>query len=487
MKLSDILFNQGIELNRGIKDINIEKITVFPNEIDESSLFIIISSDRAPRFSELQKLPAAILCDKDTPTPEGIITVRVSNVRSAMSHAYSAFSEITYRKMKFIGVTGTNGKTTTAYFIKRILTDAGYKVGFIGTGAIECGNDILSNKNYSMTTPDPWILYPAIKIMQERGCDFVVMEVSSHSLALDKTAPIIFDYGIFTNLTPEHMDFHGDIDAYFSAKNKLFSSCKTGVFNIDDKYARRASREFSGKRINVGVLWKGDVYATHISDMGFDGIKYMYRTHNLIFRMDLCVAGLHNVYNSMLASAVCCDIGVKPCEVKRSFGNILSIPGRFEIIKAAVTVIIDYAHTPAALEALLMGIQQANAQKHKLTVVFGCGGERDKKKRPQMACISEKYADSIIVTSDNCRNEPAENIISDIVAGFTKENYEIVVNRKEAIEKSILSCVNGEIVAIVGKGAEKYSIDQNGYSDFDEKEIINNSLALRSGAKNYES
>lgn len=486
MKLIDILRGANVQLKDMVGQLEIDKITVFPNEVDKNTLLIILSSKHTPNFQLLQKLPAVVLCDANTKVPDSITCIRVDNPRACLAYAYSNFCEIDYSAIDFIGITGTNGKTTTARFTEKILRDAGYKVALIGTGKIEYEGLVLSDKYYSMTTPDPWILYPAIKELQKMGCKTVVMEVSSHALALDKVAPINFQYGVFTNLSAEHLDFHKTIDGYFSAKKRLFSKSKTAVLNIDDKYAREISRSFVGKRINCGIIWRGDSYATHVESRGFDGVEYMYRANGLIFKVQLQLSGIYNVYNSMLAISLCRDMGVKPCSAKRSLKDISSIPGRFEIIKDDVTVIIDYAHTPLAFESLLKEIGRSVQNKSNITVVFGCGGERDRQKRPKMAAIAEKYANHTIVTSDNSRNEPSEDIIADIISGFSHNNYTVIENREEAIRHAILSSAAGDTVAVVGKGAELYNIDKNGYHPFHERDIIDRALLDRKEAQSNE-
>jgi UDP-N-acetylmuramoyl-L-alanyl-D-glutamate--2,6-diaminopimelate ligase len=274
------------------------------------------------------------------------------------------------------------------------------------------------------------------------------------------------------------LDFHGNKDRYFEAKLKLFSICKTAIFNIDDPYARRAlGLSRTERSINAGVIWRGDVYATDIENRGLDGISYMYHGKNFIFKMNLRLAGIYNVYNSLLASALAIDMGCKPCEVKKAVESIEEIHGRYEIIKGDVTAIIDYAHTPTAFEAILKELR-ALAENDELWVVFGCGGQRDREKRPQMARIAEKYTKNIIVTSDNPRDEDKNNIFEDIKRGFSEE-HPIIENRKEAIRAALLFANDGDIVAIIGKGPEKYNIDANGYSDFDERKIVENALRER--------
>ncbi len=478
MKISDIIYREEYILSEVSDELDFVKITTDTGEVREGDLLIIPNSKRMPKISDPAFSPLAVICDESAVLPENIPRILVKNPRLATANAYCRFENFSPEKMKIIGVTGTNGKTTTATLIKNILSGVGYKVGFIGTGKIEVGDKNITAENYSMTTPDPPLLYRSLKEMQELGCDAVVMEVSSHSLALDKVAPIKFDYAVFTNLSPEHTDFHGDIENYFAAKLRLFEKSKCSIFNVDDEYGKRAYSLCGGKKISAGILWRGDVWASNVENYGFDGISYSYHTDRFSFKMRLPIPGIYNAYNSILASATCIEMGCRPCDVKRILSYAHPIEGRYEIINDKISVIIDYAHTSAAFKSILGELYSIKG-KRRLTVVFGCGGDRDKAKRPEMARIAEEYADRIILTADNSRSESTKDIISDIIRGFQRGNYEIKERRGEAITSAILDANEGDIIAVIGKGPEKYNIDKDGYHPFDEREIIRSALKLR--------
>lgn len=480
MKLSEIIYSSECEMRYDFDDIEIKDITLSEHEIGDGTLLVLPNSQKIPRLS---KMPAAILTSSDAKIPYDVPTVRAKNVRRLMAFACSRFYSPDYSKLKIIGITGTNGKTSTATLIKEILEGSGVACGFIGTGKIAIGEKILSNKYYSMTTPDPPMLYKILKEMEVCGCKNVVMEVSSHALALEKVAPIQFDYAVFTNLSSEHSDFHGDLEKYYGAKCRLFKQCKTAVFNIDDTHARRLASAYSGRKITAGVIWKGDVWVSDYENRGLDGVSYIYHGKNFSTPINLNLPGSHSVYNSMLALAVSIDTGVKPCEAKSQLKSVEQIEGRFEIIKEKITVIIDYAHTDAAFLSVMRTLAEMKTKRQKLTVVFGCGGERDREKRPRMAAIAEKYADRIIVTSDNARGEDPKDIISDIIRGFSSCVYEVCENRIDAIRRAIITANPSDIVAVIGKGCEKYNIDKDGYHDFDEKSIIRTALDERGDAK----
>ena len=477
MKLSEIIHDGEFLSTTADKNTEIDSICHSSEQIEENALLVIPNSNKIPTYYNIR--PRAILCDENAILEGDIPCIRVENVRRAIAYAYSRFNRIQHPRMRLIGITGTNGKTSTSIFIKRGLESSGMKVGLIGTGQILIGDERITDDNYSMTSPDPWVLYPVLKEMEGRGCDAVVMEVSSHALALEKVAPLWFDYGAFTNMSMEHLDFHADMESYYLAKRKLFSSVTTAIINIDDYYGRRLARELSGRKITAGALWRGDVYVNNIENKGFDGVGYLYHGKNFTFRMNLSSAGVFNIYNSMLATAVCTDMGVAPCEVKKALSDLPVISGRYEIIKDEITVIIDYAHTDAAFENILKNLVQAKRADQKLTVVFGCGGDRDKAKRPRMAAVAETYADIIYVTTDNSRTEEPSEIIKDIVKGFKNNGYRVIEDRAKAIKDAVLCAENGGIVAIIGKGAEKYNIDRSGYHYFNEKEIISAALKER--------
>ena len=481
MKLSEIIHEDEFIFCEASPDTQIESIATRPEDANEGALLIIPNSSKLPDNIIFLKRPFAIACDNTDALPVGIPRIKLKNPRLTLSLAFYRFYHIEKCRFTLIGITGTNGKTSTAYFLKSALREQGKKVGYIGTGIIEIGGETVNSANYSMTTPDAEELYYTLQRMHNESCDVVIMEVSSHALALEKVAPLCFDYAVFTNLSNEHSDFHKSMDSYFEAKCKLFKQCKIAVFNLDDEYARKAlALSEAEKNISVGVLYKGDIYATHIENNGLEGVSYLYRTDSFIFRMNVNIPGIYNVYNSLLAGAVCIDMGCPPCKVKTAVRKLKSIPGRFETIKEDITVIIDFAHTEEAFESFLREAKKL-AHSSGLSVVFGCGGERDKNKRPKMAMIAEKYADNITVTTDNPRKEPPESITQDIIKGFYRENYTVINDRKEAITKAILSAEKGDVIAIVGKGAEKYIIDKDGYHNFDETSIVTEALLTRKG------
>lgn len=482
MKLDDIL--QGIEYNPDepvTEDIT--HITTDPEECSRGSLLILTNGRRALPSEEILSSAAGVIYDGVEELPTGAIHIRVKSARAAAAYAYSNYYGIDYSRLKIIGITGTNGKTTTASLLYGILTDLGYSTGFIGTGNIMINGERISDGFYSMTTPDPSLLYKTLKQMELSGCSHVVMEVSSHSLALQKTAPIIFEYGIFTNLSPEHLDFHGSVEEYYKTKLTLFSRCRCAIFNADDPYCRRAYYETDKRKLSVGALFRLGAYASGIIDKGFLGVEFLFCDKKFKFKQKLSLCGVYNVYNAMLAIACSTDMGISPKDVKRSLQEAKPPKGRYEIIKDEITVIIDYAHTDTAMESFLRCAGSAKG-RGALVAVFGAGGERDKEKRPRMAKVAEELADRIILTSDNPRKESPLDIINDVKAGFTKDDFTVIEDRRAAIIYAIKSARVADTVAIIGKGAEEYNIDSEGYHHFDEREIIREALTERKKDKN---
>ena len=491
MKISDIIFkNEAVHSGKAWES-EFKKITFRAENTDEKSVYFHLRrvfSKTAFPYEVIDKRPLAIVTDcEDFGKCSDIPTFTVKDARLALSFAFCRFYGIDFTNFKIIGITGTNGKTTTASMIEEILKYDGKKTGFIGTGRIESDGKRLCEDFYSMTTPDPDLLYSSLKRMENDGCEFVVMEVSSHALALHKVAPITFDIGIFTNISHEHLDFHGDIKSYFKTKMKLLEKSRVAIFNIDDSLVRRGYSEYTGKKVSVGILFEGDARIKEPQILGFDGSSFIYKTDKFVFKMNLPLVGAYNIYNAIFAISAACLVGIRPCIAKAALEKMKPPLGRFEIIKEKVTVIIDYAHTPRALESLLKTVNGCKTGDERLITVFGCGGDRDKDKRPIMGKIAEEFSDITIVTEDNSRSEDRENIVADIVSGFKDPCRAVVIlSRKEAIETAILSAKDGDIVAVVGKGAENYNIGKNGIVFFDERKIISEALVKRSGEINYE-
>lgn len=487
MKLSELIFYGEYISSYSADEIDVKDVVTSPQKIREDSLLVILKSIKRDINNILISAvkPCAIICERDAvPYINSIPIFVTDSVRKILPFIYSRFYKIDFSKMLFCGITGTNGKTSTATILSRILSYSGRKVGFIGTGRITIGEETLTDNNYSMTTPDPDLLYSSIKRMEVSGCDAVVMEVSSHALHFYKTLAIPYEICIFTNLSPEHMDFHSDMEDYYSCKMRLFKQTRLGIFNLDDSYSRRAYNEMSSRKTSVGIVNTAEYMARRISSDGLYKIEFVFSHETLSFKVRLSFGGDYNIYNSMHAIVGALYLGVDPILIQESLHKMPGVDGRLEIIEDAVTVIVDYAHTPRALENVLKTINTAKNSGQNLITVFGCGGERDRAKRPDMAHIAEIYSDRVIVTTDNSRGESELDIIRDILEGFSNTDKRIVIaSREAAIEHAILSAREKDLIAIIGKGHEQYNIDKNGYHPFNEKDIILRALKKRKGIR----
>ena len=452
-------------------DIREDSILIYPKRL----------GTREYRIPALSKAPYAIIAGEDV--IEGstdVPLIKVPDPRRCAAFTFSKEYGIDYNKLSVIGITGTNGKTTTAEILFYLLRAAGYNVGYIGTGEIRINENIISDKSYSMTTPDPDDLYKVLSDMQRQGCDYAVMEVSSHSLSLSKVTPIKFKRAIFTNLTEEHMDFHTDLEDYYHTKLSLFRQAESGIFNLDDPYSKRALGEAGMKGESIGIIdTSADACITAYTSKGLDGSAFFYKEKNIIFKIKLALGGAYNVYNSMLAIKCAISLGVNPCTIRRAIPTLKSVRGRLNVIKSDVTVVIDYAHTSAALKEVLFFLKSTLSPGQSLTTVFGCGGERDKSKRAEMGKIAESFSDIVVVTEDNSRGENFDLIVKMILSGMTKNKHIVIESRSDAIRTAILSANKDDIVAVIGKGHEKYIIDSSGKHDFDEEKIIMSALEER--------
>ncbi len=425
------------------------------------------------------------------------VIVVVEDCREAFARIYAAWYSNPQKKMRFIGVTGTNGKTTVCRMIYEILSRAGHSCGLIGTA----GNMISSpssgrNEPFvstpldikplsplsNMTTPDPPELYRIIELMRERGVRFVIMEVTSHALLLKKVAPIYFDIGVFTNLTEDHLDLHGDMESYFEAKKLLFSRCGQSIINIDDRYGRRLSEELLYSRYTCSAEGRAaDYNASDIKASSENGIEYKLSSRKLRIRLKTKIPGSFTVTNTMQAAAVCELVGAAPREIKDAVAAIDGVPGRLERLrldeKVNFSVYIDYAHTPDALEGLLRSVRMFTKKRQRIVLLFGCGGEREVQKRAVMGKIASEMSDFFVVTADNSRSESTADIISDILSGVDSEaHYTVIEDRRSAIEYLIKNARQGDMILLAGKGHEEYQIDKSGKRAFSERAIVSSCI-----------
>jgi UDP-N-acetylmuramoyl-L-alanyl-D-glutamate--2,6-diaminopimelate ligase len=396
---------------------------------------------------------AAIIGSKNINIKHEVTYIVVKDLRQKLGVIASNFYDWPQKKLEIIGVTGTNGKTTTTYLIEQILGEE--KVSRIGTVEYKVGSEIIPAPN---TTPESLDLIKICKKSVDRGMKYLIMEVSSHALEMGRVEMLEFDVSAFTNLTPEHLDYHHNMEEYFNAKKKLFLKTKgmgNTVFNVDDSYGKRLFEEFGG--LSYGIE-NGDLIGKMLShNLKIQKIKISYGE----FQREIEV-GLHgkfNVYNLLTAIGVSQRLGLTMDEIISKVETLESAPGRFECIEGGQNfmVVVDYAHTSDALENILKTLEDIKTEK--LITVFGCGGDRDSSKRKPMAQIAEKYSDIVVVTSDNPRTEDPQDILDEVSDGLiNSEKHIIEIDREKAIAKAVSLANKNDIILIAGKGHEDYQI-----------------------------
>lgn len=487
MLLSEVLKNVKVKKLVGDVNVEIKNIVYDSREASDGSLFVAIKGLNVDghRFIPEAVLAGAVavvleddgVVEDDYFNERGVVKVVVHDSRKALALISSAFYGFPSRKLKLVGVTGTNGKTTTTHLIKSILESVGLKTGLIGTINYVIGDEIIPAVQ---TTPEALDLNRFLSEMVDKNISACVMEVSSHSLALDRVYGLDFDVGVFTNLTQDHLDFHRTFEAYFQAKKILFDSLKESayaIYNIDDPYGERIVADTKAKKLSYGKSEKADVKVKDI-ELSFDGTSLIVQTPSeSSLEINSKLIGEFNVYNILAAVAVGYALGIDHQDIKRGIENLENVKGRFEKIVSpdGYVVIIDYAHTPDALEKCIDTILRLREQtgQGKLITVFGCGGDRDVGKRPIMGKIATEKSDITVITSDNPRFEDPQKIISDIVEGVNQNSvYYIFVDRKEAIYRALEMAQKGDIVLIAGKGHEEYQIIGDRKIPFSDKQVV---------------
>ncbi len=476
MKLYELLEDNAVT---ALSDVEVTAITDNTKKVCPGCIFVCVkggSFDGHDAAAEmLEKGAAAVVCERDLGL--GDRQILTDNSRRLYGNLCAAWFGHPERKLRLIGVTGTNGKTTITNVIKHILTQNGHKVGLIGTIQNEIGDEVVHTSN---TTPMTFDFMELLDKMVKAGCTYAVMEVSSFGLVQHRIGCAFFETAVFTNLTQDHLDYHGDMENYYQAKKMLFDICGTAVVNIDDEYGRRLYSEIECSKISYSVKDAAGYYADGIkiksTGTGFwlcDGEK----SHLVNMRMP----GMFNVSNMIAAAAACLNCGISMEQIINAVGEYNGVKGRCEIIPTGrdFTVICDYAHTPDAVENVLRSVKEYT--EGRLICLFGCGGNRDAGKRPKMAAAAAKYADRLVVTSDNPRDEQPEAIISDILTGLEGAEipYDVVTDRREAIYHALKIAQKGDIIVLAGKGHEDYQILAGGeHIHFDEREVVADGLRL---------
>jgi UDP-N-acetylmuramoyl-L-alanyl-D-glutamate--2,6-diaminopimelate ligase len=473
MQLKEILKGVDYTLIEGDDNISISNVTYDSREVKENDLFICIDgfSTDGHKYAKkaVQNGAGVIVCQKDLIGVENCTIIKVEDTRKAMAIISANFYGNPSQKLKLIGITGTNGKTTSTYMVKAVLEAAGYKVGLIGTIANYIGNKRLPAER---TTPESLELHKLFSDMVKDGVDYCVMEVSSHSLSLSRVYGLLFNEGIFTNLTQDHLDFHNTFENYYSAKLELFKISNTLIINGDDEYGRKIIEDTGREALTYGIDKASDIRASDLK-LHSRGINFLLECKNESVDIELPIPGKYNVYNALACAAVCLNEKLSLDLIKRGLETV-QVPGRCEIVtknyNLGFEVIVDYAHTPDGLENILTTAREFT--EGRLISVFGCGGDRDKTKRPIMGKIGSELSDLAIITSDNPRSEEPLSIIKDILTGIHKDNYLVIENRREGIKGAMEIAVEGDVIVVAGKGHEDYQILKDKVLHFDEREVI---------------
>ena len=501
MTLSEIL--KGTDIRTETPEMEISGIASDSRRVCPGDLFLCLRGSRFDGHDyAAQALERGAVCVIGERAVDGIMEMHLTgNARRTESLIWHNFTGRPTDRMKTVAVTGTAGKTSTVFALRHILRSAGWKVGIITTIAAMAGEEILplgehggssvSDLAGAMTTPDPEYFFGAAAEMVRSGCDILLYEASSQSLLLHKTDAVTPDIALFTNLSPEHLDCHGTMEHYFTAKARLMTSAKLGITNADDPYMSRLPELFPEKTVltcsaEPSRIAETDVCAIRCTSLGADGMEYVYFSDEAVFRVRTPLIGRHSVYNTMQAALCAIRLGADPMIVKGALADRCGNAARGRMYRVPIPkeydfgaeVFIDYAHTPDSLAAVLSVLSEI--KRGRLIVVFGCGGDRDRTKRPKMAETAQRLADFTIVTSDNPRTENPEQILEDILRGIDRSRpYALIPDRREAILRAMEEAGEGDILLLAGKGHETYEITADGRHPFDEEQIV-----LRAAAKN---
>ncbi len=481
IKLSEILNEtDAVQVLGNAETKTVKRISADSRNTDETTIFIAVSGFNVDAHSfvrdVINKGVAAVVIEKDVFPDElflhsGTVKILVRDSRTALAQISNAFYGKPSERLTLTGITGTKGKTTTAFYLKSVYAVAGIKSGLVGTVKNFIGETELPAK---LTTPESYSLNEMFAEMLAKGVTHCVMEVSAHALSLKRVYGLDFDYAGFTNLASDHLDFYETRENYFRAKKILFDELKpeaTAIVNADDDYALKIAADARARVLTYGESSSSDFMLENITyDLSGTSFDLIFKGKTIPLSTEL--VGHFNAYNAALAFALAYEQGIDADTIAEGIKKMPHVPGRFEVIeRGGKTVIIDYAHTAGSLEQALIALRKIAGNEKRVFTVFGAGGDRDKTKRPKMGEVAEKYSDRVFVTSDNPRTEPPEKIIADILAGMKKKNVYVNPDREEAIAKAIGEADENTVVIIAGKGHEDYQEINGVRSHFSDREI----------------
>ncbi len=481
MLLSRLFLEAGVAYPEEYSNIEINGVVTDSRKACAGCIFVCVAghnNDGHDYINEAIKKGAVVIVAEQVRDGcvGGAAIFKVENTRLVAARLYNAWYKKPSERLKIVGVTGTNGKTSVCYMLQSIFLEAGVPCAVIGTLGCRINGIETELCRTGLTTPDSSELYPFLAHLADEGIAYVFMEVSSHSLALSRVEGIEFEYGIFTNLTRDHLDFHGDMESYFEAKARLFEKCRGKIINADDPWGARLCRRYKG---SISCSQRGGDSVALSPSCDMDGIKYTLCFNGEKHEISSPVLGDFAVTNSHLAATLALDAKIRAEDVIGGLSRFFGVEGRMERIRTELgfNVIIDYAHTPDALERLLSSLHSFRREDARIILMFGCGGDRDKGKRKQMANIASRLSDFVIVTSDNPRGEDPDAIIADVMKGIDKEKpHARIKSREAAINYAVGIARKGDLLVFAGKGHEKYQITSEGKIPFDEREILRSAL-----------
>ena len=481
MTLCELLSGLQAKHLSGPADLEIASVCYDSRKARDGSLFVAIKGFRSDGHQYIAKaleLGAAAILVQDAPEQplaENVSVWQCEDTRAALARIAAVWHGHPERQLKLIGVTGTNGKTTVTHLIRHVLEQNGEKCGLIGTNGVFFGEVA---RESARTTPESLELYGILREMVDAGMTCAAMEVSSHSLALDRVLGLRFAATAFTNLTQDHLDFHGDMETYFAAKALLFDRCDTAVYNLDDRWGMRLAQEKTCPAITFSAKENAAELVAKNVRLLPDGVQAVVVRDCDIARLNLPIPGMFSVYNALTAAGCCLALGLTLEQITEALTTASGIKGRAEIVPTGrdFTVMIDYSHTPDSMENILRTVR--GYAKGRIIGLFGAGGDRDKEKRPLMGKIGAQGCDLCIVTSDNPRSEEPQAIIDDILSGMdSKARPKVIVDRREAIAWAVQNARKDDIIVLMGKGQETYQEIRGEKVHLDEREEVAKALA----------
>ncbi len=482
MELTQLLNSiHVIQVTGEVQRKDVSDIVYDSRKVKKNSVFVAIKGFKTDGHKFLQdainKGAIAVVVNDSNAIPDEFIAhfqiakIVVQDSRIALAELSKGLYKNPTSKLKLIGITGTNGKTTSTFILRNILQNAGFKTGIVGTIANYIGDDKVDSK---LTTPESNDLNNLFFNMIQAGCSYGIMEVSSHSLVLNRVYGLDFSAAVFSNITSDHLDFHQSFEEYLKAKKILFDGLKSNSFaiiNSDDTHFSDLIKDCQAKVVTYGVSNNSDYRIQNIS-YDLNGTDFTITTNNIDYKIHTSLIGTFNAYNAASAFTAAHSLGIETDNIIEGIKTSPQVPGRFEVIGTGrKKVIVDYSHTADSLEKALLAVKEIVKNKNQIVTVFGCGGDRDKTKRPLMGKVASDLSDKVFVTSDNPRTENPFEIIEDIKKGINRKNYEVEENREEAIAKAIRTSEVNAVILIAGKGHENYQEINGIRNHFSDKEI----------------